>query len=156
MIVFIFSIDWINEYYWCINIKHRKNRKVYFLLIFSFFLNFYIFFNIYKFIIKFLSYYIAKFFPGFHVFIKTFFLFYHKIHTFSLIKIYFIYTYFWKEYANIILPAIFVLNLNKALLLLSAKKISNSTIIILKIFHLYNIVMNVQIFWNIYHYILSN
>ena len=50
-------------------------------------------------LLNFIYYYIANFFPNCHIFIKHFFIFYHKIHTFSLIKISFIYTYFWKEYA---------------------------------------------------------
>ena len=44
-------------------------------------------------------YYIANFFSNCHIFIKRIFIFYHQINTFSLIRISFKYTYFWKEYA---------------------------------------------------------
>ena len=155
MIVFFFSINWINEYYWCINIKHRKHRNVYFVLIFPFLLNFYIFFNIYKFIIKFLSYYIATFFQDFMYLSKLFSSFIIKyIHLVS--SKYISYILIFGKNMQILFCQLFCFKFKQSTVTIISKKISNSTISILKFFHLYNIVMNVQMFWNIYHYILSN
>ena len=62
----------------------------YFLLYISSLLNF---FSLYYWLLL-LTYYITNFyFPNFHIFIKYFFIFYHKIHTSILVRISFIFTY---------------------------------------------------------------
>ena len=77
IIVSIFSINWIKQYY-----LYIKTLKA-FLCFESFF-----------------SFYIANLFSNCQIFIKKLFMFYHKIHTFSLIGISFICTHFWKVYAE--------------------------------------------------------
>ena len=86
--VSIFSINWIKHYWY---IKHWK---------LSFVLNL---FSSFRYFLLYISsllifYYITNLFPTCHIIIKICSIFYNKIHTFSLIRISFIYTHFRKEY----------------------------------------------------------
>ena len=81
------------------------------------------YFSPYKFTINFF-YYIVNFFRNFDIFIKKVFLFYHKKHAFSFMKIYSISTHYWKEYAqrsNILI--IFVANEISKILFIKKKLI---------------------------------
>ena len=60
--VFIFSINWIKQYYW--NIKTFFSAESFF--------SFWTFFITYKFTIKICFYRIANFFPNCHIFVKKF------------------------------------------------------------------------------------
>ena len=79
IIVSIFSINWIKQYY-C----HIKNIESF--LLCWIFLQLLDIFIKYKFTISFF-YYIANFFPNCHIFIKTFFIYYHEMHTEYLLYI---------------------------------------------------------------------
>ena len=67
---------------------------------------------------------LLTFYRNFDIFIKKFFLFYHKKHAFSFMKIYSISTHYWKEYAqrsNILI--IFVANEISKILFIKKKLI---------------------------------